>query len=359
MTSDAKRASDPAPLPPVIVGGWQLSVGHRTAPRPRTDVLDDLVALVGDGFTTFDCADIYTGVERLFGELRRTVGTRLGREVAEGLRIHTKLVPDRSDLARVDRAYVRRIVERSARRLGVERLDLVQFSWWDYEVPGWVEVGLWLDELRTEGRIRDIGVTNFDVPRLREIVEAGVPVISNQVQYSALDHRPENGMTAFCRQRSIHLLAYGSLAGGFLSGRWVDAGDPGPDVTNRSLTKYRLIIDEFGGWEPYQELLHVLAGIADRRRASVAQVAIAYVLGRPGVASSIVGMSRADRLREARAASALELTTADVAAIRECAFAAPGPRGDCFGLERVPGGPHAAVMRYDLNKEPDGAGARR
>ena len=175
---------------------------------------------------------------------------------------------------------------------------------------------------------------------------------ANQLQYSALDHRPENGMTALCRENGVHLLCYGSLAGGFLSDRYVAASDPGDALANRSLTKYRLIIEEFGGWEAYQSLLLALRTVADDHGASVAQVAIAYVLARPGVASVIVGMSRAERLREAGEALALALTAEQVAAIRELAASAPGPTGDCFGLERTRGGRHAAIMKYDLNQEP-------
>ncbi len=338
-------------VPRIILGGWQLSAGHRQSPLARSQVLEDLLDLVGEGFTVLDCADIYTGVESLFGDLRRLCRNRLGDEVARSIRIHTKLVPDRSELADVDRSYVERIVDRSLARLATDRLDLVQFAWWDYDVPAYVETALWLDELRRVGKIRHVGVSNFDVPRLREILDAGVPVVANQLQYSALDHRAEHGMTELCESHGVGLLCYGTLAGGFLSDRYLGAQDPARSVENRSLTKYRLIIHEYGGWDAFQELLRTLRAIADDRGGSIAQVALRYVLDRPGVAAAVVGMSRANRIKEAHSAMDLTLSPSQVERIRRLGTSAPGPRGDCFDLERDRQGPHAAIMKYDLNRE--------
>ncbi len=338
-------------IPRIVIGGWQLSAGHRRSPPARAGVLEDLVDLVRAGFNTLDCADIYTGVESLFGELRRLCRQRLGDEVARSIQVHTKLVPDRSELTRVDRSYVQRIVDRSLARLGVDTLDVVQFAWWDYDVPGYVETALWLDELRRAGKVRHIGVTNFDVPRLEQILQAGVPVVANQVQYSALDHRPEHGMTHLCQARGIMLLCYGTLAGGFLSDRYLGLPDPSGAPENRSQTKYRLVIEEYGGWDAFQQLLGTLRRIADRPGASIAQVSLRYVLDRPGVAAAVVGMSRPERIKEAHSAMDLDLSPTQLEPIRRLAAAAPGPAGDCFAMERDPAGAHAAIMKYDLNRE--------
>lgn len=351
MTLPASVLADGVSVPRIIVGGWQLSAGHRRRPAAGEETLEALMALVRSGFTTFDCADIYTGVEAVFGELRRSVHRRLGRETADSLRFHTKLVPDRSALATVDRAYVERIVDRSRARLGVERLDLVQLAWWDYDVHLYVETAAWLEELRKEGRIRHLGLTNFDVPHLSEILQAGVTVVSNQLQYSVLDRRPERGMAALCIERGIRMLCYGTLAGGFLSDGYLGATDPGPHLANRSLTKYRLIIDDFGGWGAYQNVLETLRRVGDDVGLSIAQVAVAAILAEGGVASAIVGMSSPSRLVETADAARWRPSPGHLATIRGLAEVAPGPVGDCFGLERVKGGRHASVMRYDLNRE--------
>ncbi len=112
----------------------------------------------------------------------------MGRLAADALQVHTKFVPDLGALATFSRADAVAGIDRSLRRLGVDRLDLVQFHWWDYDVPRYVEVGSWLNELRLAGKIRHVGVTNFDVPRLREILAAGIPIASIQLQ--VLGSRP-------------------------------------------------------------------------------------------------------------------------------------------------------------------------
>jgi aryl-alcohol dehydrogenase-like predicted oxidoreductase len=334
-----------------IVGLWQLSEGHRREPRDRADVMDLLGRLVDEGFTTFDCADIYTGVEELLGEFRTGYVARHGSAAADRLRIHTKFVPDRDVLSTIDRSYVERIIDRSLRRLNVEQLDLVQFAWWDYAVPRYVETARWLDELRQAGKIRELGVTNFDVPRLREIVEAGVPIAAQQVQYSLLDRRPEHGMATFCEEHDIRLFCYGTLAGGFLSDRYRGAEDPRPPLANRSLTKYRLMIDEAGGWERVQGLLEILAWIAERAGGTIAQIALQWVLDRPSVTAALVGISGASTMRDGRDALQSGLSSDGVALLRTWGEAGAMPGGDVFGLERESGSPHAAIMKYDLNQD--------
>jgi len=81
--------------------------------------------------------------------------------------------------------------------------------------------------------------------------------LAHQLQYSLLDVRPENGMAEFCRKRGIALLCYGTVAGGLLSDRWLGRPSPAKLPSNRSLTKYKLIIDEFGGWDLFQGIAAV------------------------------------------------------------------------------------------------------
>jgi len=326
-------------VPRIISGGWQLSRGHRQAVPDGDSVVLQLQRLVSTGLTTFDCGDIYLGVEALLGRLLK---------VTPGVQVHTKFVPDRDELPRIDRRYVERIVDRSLRRLGVERLDLVQFAWWDYEVPRFVEAAAWLDEQRRAGKIHLLGATNFDVPHLAEIVAAGVPLVAHQVQYSLLDRRPERGMVELCRDHGIHLLAYGTLGGGFLSHRYLGRPAPEPPFANRSLVKYRLMIDELGGWDRFQALLGALARIASRHDASIANVATRWVLERSGVAAAIVGAFDAGHLDDNLRVFALELTEEDLQSLEP--FADAGPAGDVYAAERVPDGRHAKIMKYNLNR---------
>lgn len=223
----------------LIVGGWQFSGGHGAGAGERSQRMELLDGLVDRGLTTFDCADIYTGVEELFGELIRT---RQNTSGDAGIQLHTKFVPDLDVLPRIDKSYVERIIHRSLSRLGVERLDLVQFHWWDFHVPGYVETAHWLKELQDEGKIRHLGVTNFDEIHLAEIVDSGVGILSNQIQYSVLDRRPQKGLEAYCRESGVALLCYGGLSGGFLTEAYLGMAEAPPEPANRSLVKYRLFL---------------------------------------------------------------------------------------------------------------------
>ena len=332
-------------IPRLINGGWQLSVGHREGGFDRPRILEDLQYLVDSGLTAFDCADIYTGVEELFGDLASSQSN------GSALQIHTKFVPDLSDLATITRQDVEKGIDRSLRRLNADRLDLVQFHWWDYGIQRYVEVATWLAELQQAGKIRLLGTTNFDTARLSEILAAGVSIVSNQLQYSLLDRRPEEDMVVLCQEHGIKLLCYGSIAGGFLSARWVGQPEPLTGLGNRSLVKYKLIIDEFGGWSLFQELLGALSKIARRHKVSLTNVATRWVLDRPGVAAVLLGARSASHVNDNLRVFQFGLDSQDQEGLDEVLARATGPTGQPFELERVPDGPHARIMKTDLQKE--------
>jgi aryl-alcohol dehydrogenase-like predicted oxidoreductase len=328
----------------LIRGGWQLAGGHGTVEVGRA--IADMRAFLDAGVSTFDCADIYTGVEEMIG----TFAAGLPAAERARLRVHTKFVPDWSDLDRVDFAYVERIIDRSLLRLRAEALDLVQFHWWNYAVPGMIEAAQHLATLQRRGKIRHLGGTNFDMPHTAAMLAAGVPIVSMQTQYSLLDRRPAGALARLCATQPVQLLCYGTVAGGFLSARWLGQPDPPAPLANRSLTKYRLIIEEFGGWAAFQALLRVLAVIADKHAASITAVATRWVLEQPHVAGAIVGARYAEHLAENLRVFAFALDAEDHAALAPLLAAAPGPAGDAFALERDREGPHGRIMKYDLNK---------
>ncbi len=331
----------------IIKGGWQLAGGHGRIEHEAA--LADMLRFVDAGITTFDCADIYTGVEQLIGDFLRELRRQRGNSAMEQVQVHTKFVPDLDSLATLTRAQIEHTIDRSLQRLGIEALHLVQFHWWDYEIPGYVEAAGHLADLQRAGKIRHVGVTNFDTPRLREMVDAGVPIVAHQLQYSALDRRPENGMVEFCREKGIALLCHGSVAGGFLSERYLGVAEPVDPLENRSLTKYKLIIDEFGSWELFQQLMQTLRRIADRHQATIAAVAMRYVLQKSQVAAVIVGARNASHLTATLAALDFELDAADLLHIEAVTGESNGPGGDTYSLERIKGGRHASIMKYNLN----------
>ncbi|MDJ0842484.1 MAG: aldo/keto reductase [Acidobacteriota bacterium] len=335
------------PLPRIINGGWQLSAGHG-ADWDEIEMIEDLMQMARSGLTAFDCADIYTGVEALFGRFLKMYKARYGQEETDKIRIHTKYVPNLNQLKSLRREDVTATIDRSLQRLGVETLDLVQFHWWDYDVPGYVEAAGWLAELQHQGKIQALGATNFNAARLREICEAGIRIASHQVQFSLLDRRPETNMVDLCREHDMVMYCYGSLAGGFLTDRWLDRAEPKPPFENRSLVKYRLIIEEFGGWQAYSDLLRLLRTIADRHGCSIANVAGAWVLNRDRVGAIIVGARSAAHLTSNLRTADLVLTPQDLAAIDDYLAGFPGPEGDTFDLERIPDGPHQIIMKTNL-----------
>ncbi|MDB6091809.1 MAG: hypothetical protein JWN85_4593 [Gammaproteobacteria bacterium] len=329
----------------IIKGGWHLA-GDHGAIDPH-QARRDMASFVEAGITTFDCADIYTGVELLIGAFRQAYPS-----LAQRVQVHTKFVPDLSDLRSLDRGYVEGIIDRSLQRLGMECLDLVQFHWWDFTVPRYVETASELDRLRRAGKIAHLGVTNFDTRHLDELVAAGIPIVTHQLQYSLVDARPESAMAEYCRSHAIALLCYGTVCGGFLSERWLGRAEPRLELANRSLIKYKLIIDDFGGWELFQQLLQVLARIATRCGTDIASIASRAILDRPQVAAAIVGATNTAHLRAHAQIGSLRLDEADLAAISAVTERRGGPLGDVYDLERERTGRHGQIMKYELNAAP-------
>ncbi len=332
----------------VVKGGWQLAGGHGAVDRESS--VEDMVAFADAGIVTFDCADIYTGVEEMIGAFRAEYLRRRGAESLARIGVHTKFVPDLHDLATLTRADVKHAVDRSRRRLGVERLDLVQFHWWDHAVDRSTEVASWLAELRAEGAIAQVGGTNFDAGRLSAMVAAGVPLVSMQVQYSLIDDRPARGMAEAAQAAGVALLCYGTVAGGLITERWLGAPEPGAPYENRSLAKYKLIVDDWGGWALFQELLAVLDRVARRLGSDVASVASRLMLDRPGVAAVIVGARSREHLARNLAIPDLALTAADRAEVEAVLARATPVPGEVYGLERDREGRHGRIMRYGLNQ---------
>jgi aryl-alcohol dehydrogenase-like predicted oxidoreductase len=159
-------------------------------------------------------------------------------------------------------------------------------------------------------------------------------------------------MTALCEKAGIQLLCYGGVAGGFLSSRYLDQPAPAEPLENRSLVKYRLIIEEYGGWDRFQGLLRALHAVASRHAVTISTVALRWVLDQPRVAGVIVGARHAGHLEDLRRAAVMALTPADCDAIAAAQAGAAGPSGDVYSLERQRDGAHGAIMRYTLNAGP-------
>jgi aryl-alcohol dehydrogenase-like predicted oxidoreductase len=265
---------------------WQVAGGHGYV--DHDSAIADMLRYHDAGFTTWDLADIYGPAEDFIGEFRRRLLTLKGKEELGRIRSLTKWVPQSG---RITRSIVNENIERSLRRMSVNSLDLLQFHWWDYNNPYYMDALKYLSDLMDEGRIKHLGLTNFDTERMQIIIDSGLQIVSNQVQYSIVDRRPEVKMIPFCMENNISLLAYGSICGGLISERYLGRTEPSTaELDTLSLRKYKKMIDAWGGWNLFQDLLLSLKKIAKKHDVSIANVAINYILAKPVIAGVIIGV---------------------------------------------------------------------
>jgi aryl-alcohol dehydrogenase-like predicted oxidoreductase len=270
----------------LLVGMWQVSGAHGAIDRERA--LRAMLAHLDAGFDTFDLSDHYGPAEDFVGEFRRRLRKERGEEALGRLRAFTKWVPRPGPMTR---AVVEQAIDTSLRRMDAPALDLLQFHWWDYDDSRYLDALGHLADLRGSGRIRHLALTNFDTEHLQAILDRGIPIVSNQVQYSLVDRRPEVAMSELCQRRGVFLLTYGTFAGGLLAERYLGRPEPGrAELTTASLQKYKRMIDAWGDWALFQKLLEALEGVARKHDATIASVAARVVLDRPAVGGVIVGV---------------------------------------------------------------------
>lgn len=322
----------------IIRGCWQLAAGHSQENVGMEPVLDAIKC----GFTTFDCADIYLGVEELLGKAAQAFPQ-------QKLCFHTKFVPDLNRLQEIDRDYVESIIDRSLKRFRVDCLDLVQFHWWDWKIKNYLPTLDFLSELKAKGKIAEIGLTNVNKQYLGEISKY-FDIASLQVQVSLFDRRVEQGVAQLCRQKNIKILAYGSLLGGFVSEKWLNKHEPGHEhLMNRSLVKYKLLIDSACGWEEFQRRLYILSKLATKYRCEMANIALAALLQSEKADALIVGLSPQNFSMQNRSLADLPLLEAQD--LQEITTFTCNLCGDIYDEERNEQGTHAKIMRYNLNAQ--------
>jgi len=272
----------------VVTGLWQVADQERGgAPLDRAAASRAMDPYADAGLTSFDMADHYGSAELIAGSFARR---------RTDIQLLTKWVPEpgpaseKAVAAAVDRALV---------RLQTDTIDLLQFHAWNYADPSWLDCLFMLAEHQAAGRIRHLGMTNCDAVHLDMAIRSGVPIVSNQVSFSLIDRRAAGALSEVCRTHDVRLLAYGTLAGGFLSERWLGREEPPIDESlTWSQMKYRRFIDQGGGWERFQHLLKTVRRVATAASEanpnvtsglSIANVACRYVLEHPAVAGIIVG----------------------------------------------------------------------
>jgi aryl-alcohol dehydrogenase-like predicted oxidoreductase len=155
-------------------------------------------------------------------------------------------------------------------------------------------------------------------------------------------------MARLCAEKGVRLLCYGALLGGFLSERWLGRSEPGEPFENRSLTKYKLIIDETVGWEGFQDLLGSVRRVAVKHGVGIGAIGIAWVLAQPQVAAAIVGARNARHLPQTLAALRVRLDEKDLAVLN--GLSGRRVQGEVYEAERDREGRHGRIMKYNLNR---------
>ena len=270
----------------ILNGMWQVSGSHGSIAPQKA--ISSMFSYLDAGFTTWDLADHYGPAEDFIGEFRRQLVAQRGIDALNNLQAFTKWVPRPGKMTK---EIVEKNIAISLRRMDVDSLDLLQFHWWDYRDKNYLDALYFLGELQQEGKIKHLALTNFDTEHLKIILSAGIKIVSNQVQFSLIDRRPLAKMAQFCQEHNIYLLAYGTLAGGLLGAKYL--GHPEPNamsLNTASLRKYKNMINAWGNWQLFQELLTVLKAIADSYHVTIPNVAVRYVLEQKAVAGAIIGV---------------------------------------------------------------------
>ncbi len=313
----------------VLTGLWQIADLERDGKTlDQVSTAKKMQPYVDAGFTTFDMADHYGSAEIIAGCFQKSS--------TQQVQLFTKWVPKPGGVTKDD---VRIGIERALRRMQADRIDLMQFHSWNYGDPEWLDCLAWLEELKKEGLIHHLGLTNCDTAHLRIVLHSGFDVVSNQVCFSLIDRRAASGMSALCQEHNVKLLCYGTLAGGFLTEKWLDKPEPAIDsLATWSEMKYKRFIDAAGGWQALQGLLQAMKKVAARHEVSMANIACRYVLEQPAVGGIIIGarLGQNDHVADNKRLFEFSLDEESHSVLAEALEAFSPVPGDCGDEYRKP-----------------------
>ncbi|MGB3407588.1 MAG: aldo/keto reductase [Jannaschia sp.] len=328
---DRTKLGRDVPIRRLITGLWQMADQERDGKAYDLDrAAEALRAYARSGFDTFDMADHYGSAEIVAGMVRKAM-VAAGEDPPT---ILTKWCPPPGPMTP---DVVRKGIETALERLEVDCVDVMQFHWWRYESPEYLDAFETLMRLRQEGLLREIGLTNFDAAHLRMLLRHGVEIASNQVCFSLLDRRAARELSEVALANDVAILAFGTLGGGFLSERWIGAAEP-TDIPDWSRMKYKRFIDAGGGWDRFQSLMQVLKAVADKHGVSVSNVASAWVLGHGAVRATIIGarLGEAEHREDNLKALAVAFDDEDRAVLDAATRALDDIPGDCGDEYRKP-----------------------
>src|SRR5438552_9710376 len=289
------------------------------------------------GIDFFDTADVYSygRSEEVLGDAVKNSGvtrdkivmaTKVRGSMSEGATAGT------SDVNNVGLScqHIFASIEHSLRRLNTDYIDLYQVHGWDVLTP-MEETLRALDDLVRQGKVRYVGCSNWSARHLMKAVVLSqqkdwAGFVSLQAYYSLVGRDLEHELLRLCREEGVGVLPWSPLSGGFLSGKY-RRDNPNPEGARRTNFQFPPI-DETRGFDAVE----ALEEIAKRKGATVAQVALAWLLAQPGVTSIIIGANKMSQLEDNLKAADLELSAAEVEQL--CGTTAPAQMYPQWMIER-------------------------
>ena len=300
-----RLGSTPLKVSVVSLGTWVLG-GDQWGRVDDKQSIATIQKAIDLGINLIDTAPIY-GIghsgkivgKAIKGRRHRVlIATKCGLQ-KKGKRIVLNLKP----------AEIRKELENSLFRLDIERIDLYQCHWPDPNTP--IEITLEeMLKMQAEGKIKYIGVSNFDVPLLEKALNC-TPIVSVQSQYSLLERGIEKSVLPFCKEKGIGVMTYGSLGSGILTGKYKKQ----PVFKKNDARNFFYPFFKVPHWGFSQDFISGIKRIAKEKGKPVAQIAINWLTQQPGVTTAIVGARTSEQVETNAAAGEWELTEGDLSRI--------------------------------------------
>ena len=293
-------------------GCWPLGGGSNWGDQDERESIATVHAALDHGINFFDTAEGYAG-----GHSEEVLGEALAGRRDKAL-IATKISPSNAEPSTL-RAHC----EASLKRLQTDYLDLYQVHWPITDYPVEDAFGT-LADLKAEGKIRAIGVSNFGVEQLTKALATGAPIVSNQLCYNLLSRAIETSIVPFCREQGISIITYMALMQGMLAGIY-DSPAQVPSFRARSRhfdsKRPKVRHGEEGAETETFETLSRIRRIAKGLGLPMAQVALAWVAAKPAVACVLVGSRKRDQLARNMGAVSVKLSLDAIAELDEASEA--------------------------------------
>ncbi len=293
----------------IALGSW-LTYGAGVS---RSDAEASVAKAFDVGINFIDTANVYAG-----GAAEEFLGEALAGRPRDSYVLATKVFFPMPDGSRgLSRDQVHTQLDDSLRRLRTDYVDLYQCHRYDVATP-LQETMEALTEVVGQGKARYVGFSEWTAEQIQASLDLSrergyVKFVSSQPQYSLLWRRPETGVIEVCKRNGISQIVFSPLGQGVLSGKY-EPGRPPPSDSRAASPEMNWAMDHFRREEVLEAVQH-LRPVAEKLGISLAQLALAWVLREPNVASAIVGASRPEQVEQNASASGIELDEATLAAI--------------------------------------------